>query len=35
MKCHDMVAVKNIVCYDQFSEEQEAYFKEKSKLDLI
>ena len=30
MKCNNLVAVKNIVCFDQFTEEQENYFKEKS-----
>ena len=35
IKCKDLVAVKNIVCYDDWNEEQENYFKEKSKYFLM
>ena len=27
MKCKDLVAVKNIVCYDEYTPEQVEYFK--------
>jgi long-chain acyl-CoA synthetase len=27
MKCHDLVHVNTLVCYDPFTQEQAAYFK--------
>lgn len=32
VKCKDLVKVNKIVCFDHFTEEEEAYFKERGIL---
>jgi len=35
MKCQDLVSVKNLVCFDPFTEEQVKFFAEKGKVMFI